>query len=144
MGNTSESKRIAHLHRKHIAVFHFIGCRQEAALVIEGVELLHLNHYHYNVGWHNENCSADRGFCCWGFLVGLGFFLPIPILHTHAYFIHMQIWMYKFLQGGEHGQPMISGRIVLPFLIYEEQGGQRRKGRSRTRCIVRYHMMRHK
>lgn len=81
---TSESKRIAHLQRKHIAVFHFIGCRQEAALVIEGVELLHLNHYHYNVVWHNENCSADRGFCCWVCLVGLGGFCQFSFcIHMH-------------------------------------------------------------
>lgn len=95
MGNKSESKRIAHLHRKHIAVFHFIGCRQEAALVIEGVELLPLNHYHYNAVWHNENSNADRVFCCFTFF----FSFLIPILHTHADFIHMQIRMYKFLQG---------------------------------------------
>lgn len=144
MGNKSESKRIAHLHRKHIAVFHFIGCRQEAALVIEGVELLHLNHYHYNVVWHNENCSADRGFCCWVFLVAFGVFLPSLILHTHAYFRHVQIWMYQFLQGREHGQSRIGGRTISLFLIYEEQGGQRLKRWSRTHCIVRYHKTQHK
>lgn len=40
------------------------------------------------------------------FLVGF-FFLPIPILHTHAYFIDMEIWMYKFQGGREHGQSKI-------------------------------------
>lgn len=86
MGNKSESKRIAHLHRKHIAVFHFIGCRQEAALVIEGVELLHLNYYHYNVVWHNENCSADRRFCCWVFLVVLVFFANSHFAYTCIFY----------------------------------------------------------
>lgn len=101
MGNKRESKTKAHLHRKHIAVFHVIGCRREAALVIEGVELLHLNHYHYNVGRHNENCSADRGFCCWGFFGWVWvFFCQFPFC------IHMRIvytWKYgctNFCGGG--------------------------------------------